>query len=289
MFPLIIKKQISELSIASALLFFGVIIFNILLIILKFDKGAEITYNKGDDQHFYQFRFDQAFLSSLSIAFIAFGFQSSFFPVYNLLEDKSYKRGITFASLAMGFSFVIYACIMFSGLYAFGTSIEGDVLINVSELERWESYVLRVIFLLIMVTHTPFVFFIGKESVLGIAVLIYQKYTRRDEPQLINQDFEDEPLLEEPDFPNKKIIVPKRNWKSMGDKRKKSIQYINDTRSMNSIELTISRAIPYSHKSTRVMNDDEKFEKNRAAHLILPNKIYYPVSLGLFIMVVGSS
>lgn len=100
-FPLIIKKQISELSIAGALLFFGVIIFNILLIVLKFDKNAEITYHAGDDKEFYRFEFNQAFLSSLSTVFVAYGFQSGFFPVYNAIEGKNYKKGMQFGTIAM--------------------------------------------------------------------------------------------------------------------------------------------------------------------------------------------
>lgn len=165
-FGLIIKKQISELSIAGALLFVGVILFNILLIILKFDDKDEVTYNDGDSRYFFRFRINQQFLSSLSTAFVAYGFQSGFFPIYNALENRNYKNGMKFAILGMGFAFVIYMCIMFSGLFTFGLQTEGDVLKNISAIKAWESYVLRIIFLLILITHTPFTFFIGKESVL---------------------------------------------------------------------------------------------------------------------------
>lgn len=65
---------------------------------------------------------------------------------------------------------------MFSGLYAFGIKIQGDALANLSTVYSWESYIIRGIFLLILLTHTPFTFFIGKESVLCLVVLIYSKF-----------------------------------------------------------------------------------------------------------------
>ena len=104
-FPLIIKKRIGELSIASALLFIGVIIFNILLIVMLLDTNVDTSFETKDQHKFYQFHFNIPFVSSLSTAFVAFGFQSGFFPIYNALENKSYKNGIKFTTYAVGFAF----------------------------------------------------------------------------------------------------------------------------------------------------------------------------------------
>lgn len=60
---------------------------------------------------------------------------------------------------------------MFVSLYSFGIHIQGDVLLNVEEVTAWESYVLRGIFLLVISTHTPFIIFIGKESLLALVAL----------------------------------------------------------------------------------------------------------------------
>ena len=288
-FPLVIKKQISELSIAGALLFTGVILFNLLLIVLKFDKGAKITYQDGDSDYFYRFEFNQQFLSSLSTVFVMYGFQSGFFPIYNALENRNYKSGMSFASLAMGFSFIIYVCIMFSGLYVFGLAIKGDVLVNVSEMNSWESYVLRSIFLLIMMTHTPFVFFIGKESVLCLAVLIYSKFNNND-------DETEEPKLENPDEHIRLLQSGNNNSKgevkSEGTKSMKGA-HLNETLSRHNVEVSISMAIPFYRRTMKTIEIDELADshqaENAAAHLLLPNSIYYPVTLALFFMVVGTA
>lgn len=216
-FPLIIKKQISELSIASALLFSGVILFNLLLIVMKIDKSNKLPYTPSDSKKFYEFKFDQAWLSSLSTVFVAYGFQSGFFPIHNVLKEKTYKNGMKFASYAMVFSYLIYILIMFTGLYSFGTSIKGDVLESLRYINSWESFVLRTIFLLIMLTHTPFVFFIGKESVLCLAVLIYHKFKKHDTD--VGDD--EEPLLENQNTGDSdRHIKNQRRRKSMANKRK---------------------------------------------------------------------
>ena len=127
---------------------------------------------------FYKFNFNQSFLSSLSTALVAYGFQSAFFPIYNSLKVKSYYNGMLFTFLGVTFCFLIYMMVLFVSIYSFGTKIEGDVLLNVEEVDEWESFILRVVFLLVMSTHTPFIFFIGKESLLAIIGLLYRKYAK---------------------------------------------------------------------------------------------------------------
>lgn len=51
----------------------------------------------------------------------------------------------------------------------FGSAIHSNVLDNIGEESRvWESYILRVAFLIVIGCHIPFVFFAGKESLLVI-------------------------------------------------------------------------------------------------------------------------
>ena len=71
--------------------------------------------------------------------------------------------------LAVGFSGVVYISIGLLGLFSFGTSIETSVLDNVAtESSCWESYLLRIIFMVVLACHIPFFFYTGKESTLII-------------------------------------------------------------------------------------------------------------------------
>ena len=62
---------------------------------------------------------------------------------------------------------VIYFMTAFIGIFFFGSEISESILINIGlEGDNWESDVLRVFFLIILICHVPFIFFFGKESVL---------------------------------------------------------------------------------------------------------------------------
>lgn len=293
-FPLIIKKRIGELSIAGALLFVGVIVFNILLIVVKIDPSVETDYQSEDQKRFYRFEFNIAFLSSLSTAFVAYGFQSGFFPIYNALKKKSYRNGIKFATYSMGFSFMIYVLIMFTGLYNFGTHIEGDVLINVSRLSAWESYVIRTIFLLIMVTHTPFTFFLGKESVLCLAVLIYTATKKEEKDEKYSKMLDEDQPEENQKGVKREINTSNSQIEALSNEgRSKSYAEEEiDEKLLKGMtpEANMSLAIPFSRKSqkTAVGEHDLDFE-NAAAHELLPDSIYYPTTILLFMVVVGSA
>lgn len=78
------------------------------------------------------------------------------------------RNGIAFTVGGMGFCLIIYLSIGLLSIYAFGYALEGNVLDNISRMPTWESYVLRGIFLLVISTHTPFVFFVGKEALLTL-------------------------------------------------------------------------------------------------------------------------
>jgi amino acid permease len=102
-FPLIIKKKIEELKIAGILLFSGVIMFIILMFTLRILNGGDLPYEQHEDRVFYRFQFSKMFLSSLSTALVAYGFQSAFFPIYNSLKVQNYHNGMKFSILGITF------------------------------------------------------------------------------------------------------------------------------------------------------------------------------------------
>lgn len=297
-FPLIIKKKIQELKIAGILLFSGVSLFIILMFILRVFDLTDVPDNSSE---FYTFTFDKAFVSSLSTAFVAYGFQSAFFPIYNSLENKTYKRGMAFTFYGIGFCFIIYMCVMFISLYSFGIHIKGDVLLNVEEVTAWESYVLRGIFLLVISTHTPFIFFIGKESLLALIALCLiskeQKKIERNESAFI---FPEDQAEEENDDKNSVSQETLNNTKNNNkfyvsmDMHQRSIRKLNLSQKIvsGSVDYNLSMALPFykkTLKNTTFVGSTKNGKEVHAAHDILPNWIYYTVTLGLYAGVVAAA
>ena len=106
-FPLVIKKRITELKVAGVLLFTGVSLFIILMFVMRIFSSSALDIDNKNFDGLYRLIVDKQFLSSLSNAFVAYGFQSAFYPIYNSLENRTYKNGMKFTIFGMVFWFII--------------------------------------------------------------------------------------------------------------------------------------------------------------------------------------
>ena len=85
------------------------------------------------------------------------------------MKDKSNKFAMRSFVYGLILTWIIYTIIAFLAVYMFGTSIQSSVLDNIGEENKqWDSYVLRVAFMIVIGCHVPFIFFSGKESLLVI-------------------------------------------------------------------------------------------------------------------------
>ena len=100
---------------------------------------------------------------------VAFSFALNLFPVYSALKHKSNENCNKAVSYSMYLVTSLYFVISYSSIFLFGKNIESPVTNNVNEEEgHWESYMLRVLFMIVIACHIPFIFFSGKESLLII-------------------------------------------------------------------------------------------------------------------------
>ena len=78
---------------------------------------------------------------------------------------------MVFPALAYSITQLIYIIVCLLAVYSFGSSLlqTSNVLDSVSAVETWESYVLRVFYMVISAAHIPFIFYPGKEA--GLVLL----------------------------------------------------------------------------------------------------------------------
>lgn len=67
---------------------------------------------------------------------------------------------------AMALEFMLYLVVSVLALYSFGSTISSNMLDNIDSQDNWESYVLRVVFLIVVAFHIPFLFHPTKDSFL---------------------------------------------------------------------------------------------------------------------------
>jgi len=83
LFPLVIKKELNELKIASVILFIGISSF---ILIFTYQIVFEGIVNNDEAYYdYFTISKDLGVIKGISIMIVAFGFQQNLFPMYNSL------------------------------------------------------------------------------------------------------------------------------------------------------------------------------------------------------------
>lgn len=171
LFYFAIKKEIQELKGAGFVLLAGVIMFVFFMVILLIKDGT----GEFDFADLSKPKFDFDMLANVPTIFLAYGFQSAFFPAYQSIKDKTDKKGMQATVASFTFCVIVYIAASFVALLKFGIHLKGNVLVNVGDLNGAIPIIISIVFLLIAMMHIPIVLFVGKEAVLIIIDEIMRK------------------------------------------------------------------------------------------------------------------
>mmetsp|Transcript_12699 Transcript_12699/g.21385 ORF Transcript_12699/g.21385 Transcript_12699/m.21385 type:complete len:311 (+) Transcript_12699:175-1107(+) len=184
--PLVLKKELNEISILSVLLFVSIFTFIILTIvqlgvhgIQDFNEDFRFEEPRVFYGDYFKPKLEINFIKAISIMLVSYSCQQNLFPIYSELKVKTNSecsKSFAIASLLVGALYITLAVV---SLYMFGSEVESSILENVGhecskdplsgELDcPWESIVLRFMFLVVIACHVPFIFFSGKEGMLII-------------------------------------------------------------------------------------------------------------------------
>ena len=144
---------------------------SLVLIVLLISEGA-VSF---DFEDLSKPKFDLGMLANVPTIFLAYGFQSAFFPAYQSLKEKTDANGIKSTIGSFAFWVAVHIAVSVVALLKFGTYLKGNVLENVSDLDGALPVIVDITFLLITTMHVPIVLFVGKESVLIIIDEIMRK------------------------------------------------------------------------------------------------------------------
>ena len=185
MLPICLQKDIQELHFVSTTLFLALLTF-IIIVFLQLMIFGPNEFSEGLPISFSEFQTIApnatlfTFMKSFCCFIVAYGFSQNLFPVYSGLRVKTNENCQHVVNLSVTTSFFIYTLLSISGVFLFGHQIENsnaNILNNINDEyaigllkghSHWEAYVLRVLFLVVLACHIPFIFFSGKEALLII-------------------------------------------------------------------------------------------------------------------------
>jgi amino acid permease len=106
---------------------------------------------------------------------VAYSCQQNLFPIYQELQNKNNKELKMSFFIGCMLVLILYVVLGTISLYMFGSELHSTILWNIGHecVETkarcpTQSYVLRIMFLVVIVCHIPFIFFSGKEAMLII-------------------------------------------------------------------------------------------------------------------------
>ena len=104
----------------------------------------------------------------------------------------------------------IYTVVSICGLFSFGKGIQDSILVNVGMKYKddiyWESYLMQVVFLIILACHIPYLYFSGKESLLVIVDEIMRRSTSFALSKKLQHNWDiGDALSEKPELPEEQM------------------------------------------------------------------------------------
>ena len=128
-------------------------------------KNQTKTFVVKQVEHEYKL---ENFVDALNISITSYGFLNKVFPVFQEMEDRSYKNRLKAAFFALTFVFGVYATFSYLAIELYGDRIEFSIFSNFSKEDDLMTYGVQFLFFILFVNNIPFNFIPGKFCFINI-------------------------------------------------------------------------------------------------------------------------
>ena len=149
----LLRKELRvNIKTSSKINFFGVFIFTLLLggELLIFGIPDE-TKNMPMKHSYWSVSLGHHSSTSLSIFMVSYTMQMNLYPLCNNLIKKSESNALKSVCIMLVFTTLAYILIGLIGLIYFGNCLQSNLMRDIGTLPNWRSYVLLVLFLIVMI------------------------------------------------------------------------------------------------------------------------------------------
>lgn len=116
----IFKQEISELKIASWLLFVSIFLFVVFFSYQLIAFGTDQNHDT-DYSNYYEPKVSREFFTAVAVFMTAYSFQFNLFPVLSSLKNRTDREGYKAVTLSLAMAMTIYITLSYLAIYIFGS------------------------------------------------------------------------------------------------------------------------------------------------------------------------
>ena len=127
MIPVFVQKKITDLKLATYLLFAGVISLLLVFVFNLISKGpvVDTPWESG------KVVTAEGVMDSANITVTSYGFIINFFPIYATLREKTNRNGFISAGMALAFGITAYTIFASLAILSYGYNIDPSIFENI--------------------------------------------------------------------------------------------------------------------------------------------------------------
>lgn len=169
--PIVLLKELAEMKWVSITLFIATMVFVLINISQVAVRGNSLSNFDSGIAIYFEPKQGKEFIQSIAIINLAVNFHVNLFSVNASQIDQSIRTTIRNIVISLILACCVYVFLTISSIVMYGSHIAQSLLVNIGISYRdnrvyVESYVMQLLFLVVLAAHIPFVFFSAKESLL---------------------------------------------------------------------------------------------------------------------------